>query len=105
MYSDVECPYCGAEQEINHDDGYGYEEDQIHEQDCTECGKAFAYTTAISYYYEAKKADCLNGAPHDFKPTHTTPKRYTRMQCGDCGEERQLTEHEWLEFLRPMECA
>ena len=26
MYSDVECPYCGAEQEINHDDGYGYDE-------------------------------------------------------------------------------
>ena len=27
MY-DVECPYCGAEIEINHDDGYGYEEDE-----------------------------------------------------------------------------
>jgi len=32
--SDVTCPYCRDEQEINHDDGYGYEEDKEHEQDC-----------------------------------------------------------------------
>jgi len=30
--SDVECPYCGADVEINHDDGYGYTEDCLHEQ-------------------------------------------------------------------------
>lgn len=24
--SDVKCPYCGNEQEINHDDGYGCED-------------------------------------------------------------------------------
>jgi len=28
--NDVECPYCGAEQEINHDDGQGYDEDVLH---------------------------------------------------------------------------
>ena len=31
---DVDCPYCKAEQDINHDDGYGYEEDGMYEQEC-----------------------------------------------------------------------
>ena len=33
---DVECPYCYADQEINHDDGYGFDEDQLYEQECSE---------------------------------------------------------------------
>lgn len=32
MSNDVECPYCGAEQEINHDDGQGYDEGVLHRQ-------------------------------------------------------------------------
>ena len=28
---DCECPYCGEDQEINHDDGYGYEENGVYE--------------------------------------------------------------------------
>ena len=68
MTYDVECPYCGAEEEINHDDGYGYKEDEKHEQTCGECQKVFTYTTSICFYYEAEKADCLNGEPHVMKP-------------------------------------
>ena len=34
MYCAVECPYCGADVEINHDDGYGLEEDLIFKQEC-----------------------------------------------------------------------
>lgn len=64
--SDVECPYCGADQEICHDDGYGYDEDAIHQQTCGECSKVFAYTTAIIMHYEAMQADCLNGGAHAF---------------------------------------
>ena len=41
---DVECPYCGTGQEINHDDGYGYEEDDPHEQSCPHCDKTFVFT-------------------------------------------------------------
>ncbi len=26
-----ECPYCNEEIEINHDDGCGYQEDEVHE--------------------------------------------------------------------------
>jgi glutaredoxin len=34
MYYDIECPYCEKQQEIDHDDGYGYDEDQAHKQTC-----------------------------------------------------------------------
>lgn len=50
--SDVSCPYCGAEQEINHDDGYGYDEDCKHAQRCPSCSQQFKFTTSISYTYE-----------------------------------------------------
>ena len=92
--SDVNCPYCDAEQEINHDDGYGYEEGVRHEQQCGECNKYFTFTTSISYYYESEKADCLNGAEHDFKPTRTHPKKYTKMECSMCEESRKPTDEE-----------
>lgn len=55
--SDVKCPYCGEEQEINHDDGYGYEEGKDHEQDCS-CGKSFVFTTFISFCYDV---ECQSG--------------------------------------------
>ena len=105
MYSDVNCPYCGKGQEINHDDGYGYEEDRTYEQACGDCEKSFVFTTQISFDYKAKKAACLNGDPHKFMTTHTHPKLFTRMRCADCDEERQLTDQEWLDFLEPMECV
>lgn len=99
--SDVNCPYCDAELEINHDDGYGYEEGTSHQQECGKCRKTFVYTTSISFYYEAEKADCLNGEPHDFHPTHTHPKEYTRMRCSCCNEERAMNEDERKQFLTP----
>jgi len=97
--SDVKCPYCGEEQEINHDDGYGYTEDETFEQECVECEKTFVFTTSISFHYEAAKADCLNGAEHKYKPTHTYPKKYTRMRCVDCGHERNPTNTEMQDIL------
>ena len=50
--SDVKCPYCGLEQSINHDDGYGYEENEDHEQTCKKCDKPFIFTTTISFSYD-----------------------------------------------------
>jgi len=52
--SDVICPYCGSAQEINHDDGYGYAEDETHEQECTDCDAVFQFTTMISLSYKVK---------------------------------------------------
>lgn len=90
---DVNCPYCNKGVEINHDDGYGYEEDVAHQQECS-CGKTFVYYTSISFSHEAYPAECLNGAEHDWKPTHTIPRQYAKMECSMCGEERQPTQEE-----------
>jgi len=76
MRNDVECPYCGEDVEINHDDGYGYEEDRVFEQECSHCGKTFTYTTGIIYVYTAEKAPCLNGEPHSWQDTHGYPVGY-----------------------------
>ena len=97
--SDVNCPYCGEGQEINHDDGHGYEEDKFHEQECPECEKTFVFTTSIHYYYSANKADCLNNGEHKYKQTRTCPKRYTTMRCVDCGHRRNLTDIEMAKLM------
>jgi hypothetical protein len=93
---DLECPYCGCGMEVCHDDGFGYDEDVLHEQECGECGKLFVFNTSISFHYSGHKADCLNGAAHKYEKTHTYPVRYTRMRCADCGDERDCTDEEML---------
>jgi len=97
--SDLECPYCGVDLEVCHDDGEGYEEDILHEMECHVCEKSFIFTTAIIFYYKPKKADCLNDGKHIFKPTNTFPKECTRMECETCGEQRQPTPEEWKLIL------
>ena len=62
--SDVKCPYCCTDQEINHDDGYGYEESDLHEQDCVSRDKEFRFTTSIYYHYDVY---CQDG-DHDMEP-------------------------------------
>lgn len=94
MSDDLECPYCGEYQEVNHDDGYGYEEDVIHQQQCRNCDKHFTFTTSIIYYYNAAVADCLNDGEHKWKPTHTFPKEFTMMECQSCGERRKPSDEE-----------
>lgn len=107
MSDDVECPYCGEGQEINHDDGYGYEEGERHEQECSDCEKTFVFTTSISYYYEAEKADCLNGEQHVLAMSKTYPEKYSQMECRDCAFRRKPTPEEFaaagivLESLTP----
>ncbi|MDH3981307.1 MAG: hypothetical protein OES84_00225 [Kiritimatiellaceae bacterium] len=98
--SDIECPYCGAEQEINHDDGYGYEEDILHNQECVSCEKIFTFYTSVSFSYKAYTADCLNDGKHSFKRTNTYPIKYTTMKCSMCEEEREPTEEEWEDILK-----
>lgn len=104
MSDDVECPYCEKYQEINHDDGYGYSEDETFEQECSDCGKSFVFTTFVSFNYNSEKAPCLNGGSHNYRPSSTWPKFYTRMCCSYCDEYRSLTEIEWFDLLEPMEC-
>ena len=86
MFSDIECPYCEKGLEINHDDGYGYEEDEVFEQKCEHCGKTFTYTTSISFYHEAQKAPCLNGKPHNWIDISGFPEGFqsNRHKCSYC---------------------
>lgn len=88
----VNCPYCGNEQEINHDDGYGLTEDELHQQDCWECDKTFVYETCISFSYSVKPADCLNGAKHDMRPVIHKPQLWPDwVRCSMCGVEYRGT--------------
>jgi transposase-like protein len=48
----VECPYCKAELEINHNDKYR-ESKTI--QECEKCKKTFSYTISILFSYNAEK--------------------------------------------------
>ena len=98
MYSETECPYCGREQEIYHDDGYGCEENEMYTQGCVACEKTFAFTTAIHFTHKPYQAECLNGGEHDFKPTNTSPLIATIMRCEMCGEERDPTDREMLQI-------
>lgn len=95
---DIECPYCGHPQDINHDDGRGYEENVCHQMECEKCEKNFVFQTSISYYYEPSKADCLNGAEHNYKLTQTHPNCFCTMRCVDCEDERDLTEEEKKQY-------
>ncbi len=91
---DLKCPYCNHEQDIDTDNSENYLEDMIHNQQCSNCEKYFAFTTSISFYYTPNKADCLNGSEHKWDATHTFPKEYTEMRCDDCGESRKPTPEE-----------
>lgn len=88
MQDDIKCPYCGKEQEINHDDGYGYEEDIYHEQECCECEKIFTFQTSIHYYYTVRKADCLNDGEHEMERVSHYPEHYPNWErCKNCEHE------------------
>lgn len=91
--SDVKCPYCGEPQEINHDDGYGYNEDDLYHQECS-CGKTFGFRTSISFHYEVLEVPCLNGGDHDWKQGFSYPVERTRDHCKTCGESRPTTDLE-----------
>lgn len=96
MKNDLECPYCEADCEVNHDDGAGYAEDRRHEMTCHNCDKSFIFTTYISFSYEPSKADCLNDGEHKLELSSTYPRRYARMRCADCDYERKPTPEEFL---------
>ena len=103
MSYDLKCPYCDAELDVCHDDGFGYEEGVSHQMDCDKCGKSFIFQTSISFYYEPEKADCLNGSEHDYKPTNTNPVPWTKMRCIMCDGERELTEEERIKLNIPTQ--
>ena len=88
MNNEESCPYCGYTVDICHDDGYGYEEDETYEQECSHCGKTFVYTTSIQYYHYLEQAPCKNGAEHEWEQIVGCPKEafIGEFRCKYCGE-------------------
>lgn len=95
---DLECPYCEKWLDINHDDGFGYEEGITNKMECEHCGKSFVFTTSIIFYYEPQKADCLNNGEHNYQLSNTSPKEFSTMRCTMCDIERDMTDDEILKF-------
>lgn len=98
---EIKCPYCEKNIEIDHDEGYGYEEDVVHQQTCHLCDNTFTYITYIIYHYYPEKAECLNDGEHDFKLTQTYPRCCAKMRCSMCDEEREPTPDEKMKFKIP----
>jgi hypothetical protein len=46
------------------------------------------YTTYIHMTYTPHKADCLNGAPHDYQLTKTIPPEFACMECTVCEDRK-----------------
>lgn len=85
---DIECPYCGFEQDVCHDDGFGFREDTAHEVECHKCEKNYVFYTSISYDYSTSKADCLNGSPHNVKVIDNI--NMVSESCRDCDYEKRI---------------
>jgi len=64
---DIECPHCKHKQEVCHDDGFGYEEDVLHEVECCGCGKEYGFLTSIYFSYEAQciEHDLIDSVLHE----------------------------------------
>lgn len=85
--SSLECPYC--EKEIDDPDDM-YDPCKNYELECPHCEKSFVFEVEYERYYSASKADCLNGAEHKYSITKTYPKRYAKMRCEMCQDEKPL---------------
>jgi hypothetical protein len=96
--SDVYCPYCDHSQDINHDDGYGFQEDEIYQQECDKCSRTFAYNTSIMYSHEAWKAPCLNTGKHKWSLTNTHPSCFKKWECEYCSEEKKLSDKDRIKY-------
>jgi len=83
----VECPYCEKYQDVCQDDGFGTDEDVLYEMTCAYCQKTFVFRVSWTPDFYSKKADCLNGSPHDYVRHKDYFGEYPdRKKCKDCGK-------------------
>jgi hypothetical protein len=89
---DVTCPYCDYDFDLDHDDGAFYDESRLEETGCPSCEKLFLVSSWMTWSHREIKADCLNGAEHNWKPMIGSPKEYFagRESCDTCETERKV---------------
>ena len=95
---DIKCPYCGKKLDVDYDDDFGYEEGVKNQKQCSNCKKIFLVEASTMIFYEVFRADCLNGAHHDYKLTTSYPKEFSEMVCTTCYDRRELTDAERIDF-------
>ena len=101
MYSEMTCPYCQKTIDLDFTDDWSYMEDeQVFQKECPECGMVLNVTPHINIDFDLDKCEC-QGENHVWKPTTTSPKCMTRMCCVHCGEEREPTIEERVEYGIP----
>lgn len=91
MNDDIQCPYCKGYFSY---DGEGFDQDEEWEEECPCCEKFFIVTGSYLRLFHPSKADCLNGAEHDFKQIQGYPEEYYKgkQRCPMCGKERTVEE-------------
>ncbi len=96
--SDYECPYCGAEHDYTNDEPF--QQDETWDQECPSCEKSFRMRGWYTENYDTWKADCLNGAQHNFEQMAGYPKEWFigKFRCKDCGKEEERGGHYWPEM-------
>ena len=101
-YYDVECPSCKKGIHIKPDNCHDYEDNELYSQICNHCDKTFSFTVEVCFSYHAYKADCLNDGEHQWKETNTFPKEFTRLECRNCGERKNLSKERMAEITKDM---
>ena len=95
---DLECPYCGAENE--HDYDLGFNEDKTYKMECCSCEKIFIYTIGTIVTFHSYVAPCLNNVePHKWEDVCRTPayrgelpNLTKKIRCSVCCCEEEVPE-------------
>ena len=84
--SDLYCPYCDENLGDYVDDCH--EQDTEYEHECPECKKNFIFTICYHPSFSSEKADCLNGAEHEYEPIAGIPEEFfkNKYRCKMCDK-------------------
>lgn len=85
---EVDCPYCGVEQCLRTDDDESDRNLELSSErhTCTSCSLVFKYVPMRTVYYTTRRADCLNGAAHNWTKSHqVVSNKVTKLVCFVCG--------------------
>lgn len=92
--SEVTCPYCNIDFELDLDDGAYHDQNNEETAECPECEKTMLVNSSITWFREALPADCLNTGKHTWSEWNTywigeqepnIGKYYELKQCQDCN--------------------